>query len=197
LESLIQRGWGHLECETCRPEPENQTRIESHCFEPHRFLHLSRSNSYFQTKYRILNFQTKSRILNLNSEYRIVNSKSEQIWFRLFSNWFLLFYILFEILPYSKFGLNRIWPTTNSPVYSLIVPSGLSITQLQCGCALSHWCCGSYISSLLPCRWLWRRGGTKQLAYSRRSAWCCLLGARSSLIILYLPPHFLFYFLYA
>ena len=53
--------------------------------EPHRFLHLTRANSYFRTKYGIL---------NSNSKYEILNSKSDRIQFRLCSTdfYFSTFY---------------------------------------------------------------------------------------------------------
>ena len=65
---------------------ENGTEISR--TEPHRFLHLIRSNSYFRT--------------NSNS---VRNSKSERKWFRHFFDRFLL---LIRNIPNSKFGLNQI-----------------------------------------------------------------------------------------
>ena len=68
---------------------ENRTKISR--TKPHHFLYLTRSNSYFQTKYEIL---------NLKSKYEIVNSKSERIRFRVFLTdfYFSILYSEYTIL---------------------------------------------------------------------------------------------------
>ena len=61
---------------TCEAPSKDENGKEIFRTEPHRFLHLIRANSYFRTKYGIL---------NSNSKYEILNSKSDRIRFRLCS----------------------------------------------------------------------------------------------------------------
>jgi len=87
--------------------PKNGNGKEISRTKPHCFLHLTRANSYFRTKYGIL---------NSNSKYEILNSKSDRIQFRLCSTDFY-FSTFYSESPYSKFGSNRIWSSsrTSSP----------------------------------------------------------------------------------
>jgi hypothetical protein len=90
-------------CSTRRDE--NGTEIFR--TEPHRFLHLIRSNSYFRTN--------SNSIRNLEHQIRNRNENGLDIFFRPFST----FLLLIRNIPNSKFGLNQNWPTRSPTLEKL------------------------------------------------------------------------------
>ena len=117
---------------------ENGTEISR--TEPHRFLYLIRSNPYFLVRL----YRFRFRI----SDVSYFKCKSRKR-FRHFSTVF--YFSTFNLIPNSKFGLNRIWPTAQviQPNYRLLT------TQLR---SFNLWLAAlSYrrrpASSILLCIW--------------------------------------------
>ena len=97
--------------------------------EPHRFLHLTRANSYFRTKYGIL---------NSNLKYGILNSKSDQIRFKLCSTdyYFSTFYS--ESSEPNLVQLAHEQPTCTLGPHSLGLPNGPAEPHLLSWPASTH-----------------------------------------------------------